>query len=64
MNREMVWIEKGFGCWRCSECAWFFDLSKARPAKSFEEMMGTFQSQRDKEFTEHICADYPRAKRA
>jgi hypothetical protein len=58
----MIWIEQGLGSWRCSECAWVFNLSRARPGKSFEEMMGNFQLQRDKEFTVHVCADYPRAK--
>ncbi len=64
MGREMIWVEHGLGCWRCSECAWVFDLSRARSAKSFEEMMGNFQVERDKEFTGHICANFPRVKSA
>ena len=64
MGREMIWVEQGLGCWRCSECAWVFNLSRARAAKSFEEMMGNFQLERDNEFAVHVCADYPRIKNA
>jgi hypothetical protein len=60
MGRELVWIERGLGHWRCSECAWVFNLPKVHPDKSFEEMMGDFQVQRDNEFISHVCADYPR----
>jgi hypothetical protein len=65
MSRKLVWIEqqrfRGFGC---SECGWRFRPSGAPTGASFDEMMGGFELQRDKEFTLHVCADHPRAKRA
>jgi hypothetical protein len=54
-----VWIEqprfRGFGC---SECGWQFRPSGDPTGSSFAEMMRTFELQRDKEFTSHICADH------
>jgi hypothetical protein len=60
----MVWIEQpdfhGFGC---SECAWVFDPPSGTPTgKSFDQMMLNFESQRDKEFTLHVCADHPKSR--
>jgi hypothetical protein len=56
-----VWIdEQRFRGFACSECSWRFDSSPARTGKSFEDMMRNFESQRDKEFASHVCADYPR----
>jgi hypothetical protein len=61
--RKLVWIEhdvfRGSGC---SECAWVFNPSGAPTGKSFNEAVRNFESQRDKEFTLHVCADHPRAK--
>jgi hypothetical protein len=63
MSRKLVWIEQprffGFGC---SECGWRFKPSGAPTGTSFDEMMSNFVSQRDQEFTLHVCADHPRAK--
>jgi len=63
VSRKLVWLEqqrfRGFGC---SECGWRFEPSGAPVGKSFDEMMRNFESQRDKEFTSHVCADRPRAK--
>ena len=63
MSRKLVWIERkrfqGFGC---SACGWRFEPSGAPEGNSFDEMMRNFELQRDKEFTSHVCADYPRAK--
>jgi hypothetical protein len=60
MPRRLVWIEekrfRGFGC---SECAWVFNASGSPTGKSFDEMMRTFKSQRDTEFSSHVCADHP-----
>jgi hypothetical protein len=60
-RREIIWIEEahfhGFGC---SECAWLFNPSGA--GKSWDEMMRNVELQRDKEFSSHVCAEYPRAK--
>jgi hypothetical protein len=58
MSRKVVWIEqsrfRGFGC---SECGWRFKPSGAATGTSFAEMMRNFKSQRDKEFSSHVCAD-------
>jgi hypothetical protein len=63
MSRKLVWIEqqrfRGFGC---SECAWRFKPAGAPTGASFDEMIRTFESQRDKEFVLHVCANHPRTK--
>ena len=63
MSRKLVWIEeqhfRGFGC---PECGWRFRPSGPPTGASFDEMMRNFELQRDKEFTSHVCADYPRAE--
>lgn len=65
MNRKLIWIEeqhfRGFGC---SECAWKFLSPGAPTGTSFDEMMRTFELQRDREFTSHLCADQPRTRPA
>jgi len=64
MLRRLVWIEeerfRGFGC---SECAWIFNSPGSPAGKSFDEMMHNFESQRDTEFSSHVCADHPRKSR-
>jgi hypothetical protein len=59
MSRKLVWIEqkrfRGFGC---SECGWRFESSGAPTGVSFAEMTRNFESQRDEEFTSHVCADH------
>jgi hypothetical protein len=61
MSRKLVWIEqprfRGYGC---SECGWRFKTSGMPTGRSFDEMMRNFESQRDKEFTSHACADHPK----
>jgi hypothetical protein len=61
MLRRLVWIEekrfRGFGC---SECAWVFNASGSPTGNSFDEMMRHFESQRDEEFSSHVCAVHPR----
>jgi hypothetical protein len=61
LPRGLVWIEqkrfRGFGC---SECAWVFNASGSPIGNSFDEMMRNFESQRDTEFSSHVCADHPR----
>jgi hypothetical protein len=65
MTRKLIWIERqrfrGFGC---SECAWVFNSSSTPAGKSFDEMMGNFELQRDREFTSHVCSDRPASKSA
>jgi len=60
-RRKLMWIERshfrGFGC---SACAWAFKPSGAPTGKSFDEMMGNFELQRDQEFASHVCAEHPR----
>jgi hypothetical protein len=61
--RKLVWIEhERFRGWGCSECAWVFSPSDVLAGKSLAEMKQTFELQRDKEFSSHVCADHPRAK--
>ncbi len=59
MTRKLTWIEhprfRGFGC---SECGWRFKPTKTPGGKSFEEMMRNFESDRDKEFAAHVCAEH------
>lgn len=63
MTRKLIWIERqrfrGFGC---SECAWVFNSSSTPAGQSFDEMMGNFESERDREFTSHVCSDHPADK--
>jgi hypothetical protein len=65
MSRKLVWINQkrflGFGC---SRCAWVFNSPGAPAGKSFGEMVQNFELKRDREFTLHVCADYPGAKSA
>jgi hypothetical protein len=62
MRRKLVWIEsQNFQGWACSECAWLFRPSGPLIGESIEEMKTHYESQRDKEFTSHVCAEFPRA---
>jgi hypothetical protein len=62
MRRKQVWIEEThFWGWSCSECAWLFRPLGPLVGQSIEEMKMHYQLQCDKEFTSHVCADYPRA---
>ena len=64
MSRTLICIEQPrFGGFGCSECAWIFNSAGSPAGKSFDEMMHSFESQRDKEFALHVYAD-PRTKRA
>ena len=64
MSRNLVWVEqqrfRGFGC---SECGWRFRPSGGPTGTSIDEMMQIFELQRDKEFTFHVCANYPKSQR-
>jgi hypothetical protein len=62
MRRKLVWIEEQhFRGWGCSECAWMFNPSGSPTGKSLDEMKQSYEQQRDKEFTSHVCAEHPRA---
>ncbi len=62
MTRKLTWIEqerfRGFGC---SGCDWRFKPSGPPDGTSFGEMMRNFESERDREFKSHACADHPKA---
>jgi hypothetical protein len=37
-----------------------FNASGSPTGNSFDEMMRNFESQRDEEFSSHVCADHPK----
>jgi hypothetical protein len=61
MTRRLVWVEsqnsQGFGC---SECQWVFNPTGALVGESLDKMKQKFETERDKEFTAHVCAKFPR----
>jgi hypothetical protein len=61
MRRKLVWVESQiFQGWVCSECAWAFNPLGPLVDESIEEMKEHYESQRDKEFASHVCAQHPR----
>jgi rubredoxin len=63
MGRRLVWVEK-LRHWACSECEWAFNPSNVPRGNSVDELASSFESQRDREFTAHSCAQHPRANKA
>jgi rubredoxin len=64
MRRQMMWLKgQNFQGWACSECAWVFKPLGPPVDESIEAMKTHYQEQRDKEFSSHVCADHPRAKK-
>ncbi|MGB8522406.1 MAG: hypothetical protein WCD43_05545 [Candidatus Acidiferrales bacterium] len=58
---KLVWIdEPRFWGEGCSECVWVFDPSGSPTSKSLDEMKQNYESQRDKDFAAHVCAEHPR----
>jgi hypothetical protein len=61
MARELIWVAtanfRGYGC---SECGWVFTASGPLVGDTIEEMKLRYESQRDNEFSSHICAQHPR----
>jgi hypothetical protein len=61
MPRKLVWIEsqhfQGFGC---SQCDWVFQSSGALVGESLDKMKMDYESQRDREFSGHVCAKHPK----
>jgi len=56
-----VWIEREqFHGWACSMCAWAFKRSGPPGGKSIEEMKKRYETERDKAFRSHVCAEYSR----
>lgn len=61
--REMIWVETGTRRgWTCSVCAWVFKPSGPPLGKTIEEMKRNYESQGQKEFAAHVCAQHPKAK--
>ena len=64
MRREMVWVDtERFRGWACSECAWEFNPSGVLAGNSIDEMKQSYESERDREFTSHLCAEHPRPQK-
>lgn len=63
-GRKLIWVARqNFQGWACSKCAWAFNPSGPPTGKSIDEMKTHYEQQRDKEFTAHTCAEYPRVTR-
>jgi hypothetical protein len=63
-RRTVVRLERQiFRGWGCSECAWEFNPSGPIVGESIEEMKVHYELRRDKEFTSHVCAEHPRARK-
>jgi hypothetical protein len=61
MRRKLIWLEEQrFRGWGCSECAWTYNPLGPLVGKSLDEMKMHYEQERDKEFTSHVCAKYPR----
>ncbi len=61
MARKITWVAnatfRGYGC---SECGWVFTASGPLVGDTIEEMKRRYESQRDREFGAHVCAEHPR----
>jgi len=61
LARETVWVERErFHGWVCSVCAWEFNASGPVVGKSIEEMKQRCETERDRKFKSHVCAEHPR----
>jgi hypothetical protein len=64
MRRKLVWVESQiFQGWACSECAWAFNPLGPLFDESIDDMKMHYETQRDKEFAAHVCAEHPRPSR-
>jgi hypothetical protein len=62
-RRKLVWAERpNFEGWACTECAWVFNPGGRLVGGTMDEMKMSYQTQRDKAFAVHVCAEHPRAK--
>ena len=63
MPRGLAWIKsqtfQGFGC---SECDWKHMPVGAPTGATLDEMKKKYETERDKEFTAHVCSKFPREK--
>jgi|HubBroStandDraft_1064217.scaffolds.fasta_scaffold127035_2 hypothetical protein len=65
MPRRLEWIKsQNFQGLSCSQCNWKFRPSGAVAGDSLVEMVEEYETQCDKEFAAHVCANHPRPKRA
>ena len=63
IRRKLVWAERpNFEGRACTECAWVFSPEGRLVGGSLDEMKMSYQTQRDKAFAVHVCAEHPRAK--
>jgi hypothetical protein len=61
-RRKLLWVERpNFLGWACSDCAWAFNPLGPLVGESIDEMKRHYEQQRDREFTSHVCAQYPRS---
>jgi hypothetical protein len=61
MCRKLIWAEsRTFQGWACSECAWTFKPLGPLVGESIDEMKMHYESERDKQFASHVCAEHPR----
>jgi len=62
MRRELRLDEEG-GFWQYSECGWIYEyltLVDVRSGQLEQELRLLLITERDKRFTSHICAEYPK----
>src|SRR5580704_4558237 len=61
MARRIIWVAtatfRGYGC---SGCGSVFTASGALVGDTLEEMKRRYEKQRDNEFADHVCTEYPR----
>jgi rubredoxin len=64
MLRALVWTDQPrFRGWGCSHCSWVFRSEGPPAGDDLAEMVRTFETHRDEEFSAHVCANYPRKKK-
>jgi hypothetical protein len=57
--RKMIWIKNArTEAWGCSQCAWTYRPTGPPIGSGMDEMKQNFESQRDKEFATHVCAEH------
>jgi hypothetical protein len=61
--RKMTWVKSAHSLgWGCSECAWVFKPPGPPRGDTLDAMKRIFESECDKEFASHVCAQHPRTK--
>jgi hypothetical protein len=63
--RQMIWIKTArIETWACTACAWTFSPTGPPLGADLDEMKRNYESQRDKEYAFHVCAEHPRPESA